>query len=85
MGNGMHDDDPFWNTLKAADYLGLMPQTLQKMRVTGNGPPYRKHGRYVRYTREDLDAWSQTRSHVTTGRRNSERTNTGAVAGSKPV
>ena len=63
MGNGTHDDDPFWNTLKAADYLGLMPKTLERMRATGDGPPYRKHGRYVRYTRAELDAWSRARSH----------------------
>lgn len=67
MGNGMHDDEPFWNTVKAADYLGLMPQTLQKMRMRGEGPPYRKHGRSVRYTREEIDAWSQKRSHIATG------------------
>ena len=67
MTNGMHDDDPFWNTVKAADYLGLMPQTLEKMRMRGEGPPYRKHGRAVRYTREEIDAWSQTRSQIATG------------------
>jgi hypothetical protein len=29
------------------------------MRVHGNGPLYRKHGRYVRYHRADLVAWSE--------------------------
>jgi hypothetical protein len=31
----------------------------RKMRVHGNGPLYRKHGRYVRYHRADLVAWSE--------------------------
>ena len=82
MSNGMHDDDPFWNTLKAADYLGLMPKTLERMRTTGEGPPYRKHGRYVRYTRAELDAWSQARSHAGTG--NGTQPGTGSAQGPKP-
>jgi hypothetical protein len=31
------------------------------MRTTGDGPAYRKHGRYVRYDIADLDAWSTAR------------------------
>jgi len=52
---------PFLTTDQAAFYLGLASCTLQKMRVTGGGPKYRKHGRYVRYHIEDLDAWSAAR------------------------
>ena len=52
---------PFLTTDQAAFYLGLASCTLQKMRVTGGGPKYRKHGRYVRYHIDDLDAWSVAR------------------------
>ena len=52
---------PFLTTDQAAFYLGLASCTLQKMRVTGGGPKYRKHGRYVRYHIDDLDAWSAAR------------------------
>lgn len=49
---------PFLNTAQAAHYIGLSRRTLEKMRLTGNGPRFRKHGRYVRYHIDDLDAWS---------------------------
>lgn len=50
---------PFLNTKEAAAWLGLTKNTLEKMRVNGTGPTYRKHGRYVRYHMEDLVAWSE--------------------------
>jgi len=50
---------PFLTTKEAAHYLRLSPRTLEKMRVTGSGPNYRKHGRYVRYNINDLNAWSE--------------------------
>jgi hypothetical protein len=50
---------PFLNTKEAAAWLGLTPNTLEKWRVQGGGPPYRKHGRYVRYHLDDLIAWSE--------------------------
>ncbi len=49
---------PFLNTAQAAFYIGLSRRTLEKMRLTGAGPRFRKHGRYVRYHIADLDAWS---------------------------
>ncbi len=49
---------PFLNTAQAAFYVGLSQRTLEKMRLTGHGPRFRKHGRYVRYHIDDLDAWS---------------------------
>ncbi|MCR4265846.1 AlpA family transcriptional regulator [Nitratireductor sp. ZSWI3] len=53
---------PFLNTAQAAFYIGLSQRTLEKMRVTGGGPKYRKHGRYVRYHIDELDDWSKGRS-----------------------
>src|SRR5271156_5569504 len=52
---------PFLNTDQAPFYVGLSRRTLEKMRTAGNGPIYRKHGRYVRYHIADLDAWSTAR------------------------
>jgi excisionase family DNA binding protein len=52
---------PFLSTREAAFYLGLSFRTLEKMRLTGNGPRFRKHGRFVRYHIADLDAWSEGR------------------------
>lgn len=49
---------PFLTTKEAAFYLGLKPHTLVKMRMRGEGPKYRRHGRNVVYHIDDLDAWS---------------------------
>jgi excisionase family DNA binding protein len=49
---------PFLNTDQAAHYVNLTRRTLEKMRTIGGGPRFRKHGRYVRYHIDDLDAWS---------------------------
>jgi excisionase family DNA binding protein len=57
---------PFLNTAQAAFYIGLSKRTLEKMRVIGGGPIYRKHGRYVRYHIDDLDAWSEARCKTST-------------------
>lgn len=56
----------FLNTKQAADYLGLKPNTLAKMRVYGNGPKYRKHGFRVLYSLYDLNAWSEASSRSST-------------------
>lgn len=50
---------PFLNTEQAAFYLGLSPRKLQAMRAAGEGPPFRRHSRYVRYHVDDLDRWSE--------------------------
>lgn len=52
---------PFLSTGQAAHFVGLSRRTLEKMRVQGGGPLYRKHGRYVRYHIDDLEAWSKSR------------------------
>ena len=54
-----------FNTIQAADYIGgLKKNTLEGWRIRGEGPVYRKIGRLVRYTIEDLDAYltAQTRT-----------------------
>lgn len=57
---------PFLNTREAAHYLCLSSRTLEKMRLFGHGPRFRKHGRYVRYHINDLDLWSEGRKHQST-------------------
>ena len=41
---------------EAAEYLRLSPRTLEKQRVIGGGPRFRKFGRRVMYAVADLDA-----------------------------
>ena len=59
-------DKPFLNTVEAAAWLRLTKNTLEKMRVNGTGPAYRKHGRYVRYHIEDLVEYSQANKRRST-------------------
>ena len=45
-------------TEAAAQYVGLRPSTMAKMRVRGDGPPYSKAGaRVVVYDIQDLNDW----------------------------
>lgn len=56
----------FLNTVEAAAWLRLTKNTLEKMRVQGRGPVYRKHGRYVRYHIEDLVDYSRANKRSST-------------------
>ena len=47
---------------EAADFLRLSPRTLEKQRVIGGGPRFRKFGRRVMYALMDLEAWADARS-----------------------
>lgn len=47
---------------EAAAYLRLSPRTLEKQRVVGGGPRFRKFGRRVLYAIEDLEIWANARA-----------------------
>lgn len=51
---------------EAAEYLRLSPRTLEKQRVIGGGPRFRKFGRRVMYAVADLDVWADERSFEAT-------------------
>lgn len=48
----------FLRTPEAARLLGLSGRTLEKHRVYGTGPRYRKIGGRVVYALDDLKAWA---------------------------
>lgn len=50
-----------FTTREAAAYCRLGKPTLERFRITGEGPAYLKLGGAVRYRRCDLDAWLATR------------------------
>lgn len=54
-------DTAFLNTEEAGTYLRLSPRTLEKRRVLGGGPRFRKLGSRVVYTAADLRAWADSR------------------------
>ncbi|MFP5516727.1 transcriptional regulator, AlpA family [Azospirillum oryzae] len=48
----------FLRTPEAGRFLGLSGRTLEKHRVYGTGPRYRKIGGRVVYALDDLKAWA---------------------------
>lgn len=67
MNDDSHNDNGgFFDTRRAARYLGLSPRTLDGYRVSGAGPAFHRFGNRVRYRRADLDAWAAKRRATTT-------------------
>jgi predicted DNA-binding transcriptional regulator AlpA len=56
-------------TRDAAGYLGYSESTLEKKRITGEGPPFIRLGRLVVYDTRDLDAWLSARRATSTSDR----------------
>lgn len=48
----------FVDTVAAAEYLCMSPRTLEKHRVHGGGPLFRRFGGRIVYAIEDLDRWA---------------------------
>lgn len=59
------------NERQAGDWLGVSVRTLQRWRLEGIGPRFRKLGRLVRYHQSDLEEFIA----------NSARTSTSDLAG----
>ncbi|MBO9642746.1 hypothetical protein ABIC63_002763 [Pseudacidovorax sp. 1753] len=53
-------DAEFMTTAEAAALLRLSPRTLEKQRVLGGGPRFRKFGARVVYARTDLLAYADS-------------------------
>lgn len=59
--------DTFHNTRQAAEKLGgLSPRTLEKWRITGEGPTFRKFGKRVLYSERELEAWARKQRREST-------------------
>ena len=56
----------YLSTREAADWLGLSPRTLDRYRVTGDGPAFHRLGSRVRYLLADLEAWAQAGRRTST-------------------
>ena len=53
----MHDWLDALDTPAVSRLTGVSSSTLEKWRLTGEGPPYLKLNRLVRYRSADVDAW----------------------------
>ena len=58
--------DPLLDGAQAAAYVRWSRSTLDKSRLTGDGPGFIKVGRLVRYRKSDLDAWLASRHRRST-------------------
>lgn len=59
-------DSRFYDNRTAAQYLNLSPRTLEKFRVHGGGPSYRKFGKRVLYAIEDLEEYANSQRRTST-------------------
>ena len=55
-------DPEFLTNDEAAAFLRLSPRTLEKQRVLGGGPRFRKFGARVVYAVADLRRWADSRA-----------------------
>ena len=62
----MRDHTTYLDTRAAAAHLGLSPRTLDRYRVSGEGPEFYKLGTRVRYRLADLEAWAESRRRRST-------------------
>lgn len=63
------------NEIEVSKLLGVEVTWLRRKRLVGDGPPFIKMGKYVRYRQSDLDEWIDEQ----------RRTNTVPVPVSAPV
>ena len=71
----------------AAEYLGYAESTLEKKRLTGDGPPFIKlagSGRVV-YDTRDLDRWMAERRVTSTSQRPTSATPTRTIKRPQPT
>ena len=57
------DNPAFLTNDEAAAFLRLSPRTLEKQRVLGGGPRFRKFGARVLYAADDLRQWADSRAY----------------------
>ena len=53
-------------TAQAASYIGLSKSTLEKKRISGDGPRYLKLGKRVVYATDALDMWARSQERSST-------------------
>ena len=57
---------PFLRTDQAANHLNVSKSLLEKLRLTGGGPTFRKLGHVVVYGMSDLEEWLDSRRYSST-------------------
>jgi len=61
--------DAYLNDRATADLIGVSVATLRRWRLIRSGPPFRKIGRLVRYSRVEVLAWVDAQRPTSAGSR----------------
>lgn len=59
----------WWTPQEFAECVGITTDQASKLRLSGEGPPFVKFGRAVRYLNHDVLRWHQDRRVIKTGGR----------------
>jgi excisionase family DNA binding protein len=59
-------EQEYLNTREVAKILAVSPRTIEKWRVTGEGPRFYRLGRVPRYSRDDIRSWVESRGYRST-------------------
>jgi hypothetical protein len=62
----MSNDSQFIDVAEAAKRLGVSPSFLNKARLTGDGPPFAKFSKSVRYHWPRVQEWAESRMRRST-------------------
>jgi predicted DNA-binding transcriptional regulator AlpA len=63
---------PLLTQHQVSKQLGLSERTLERLRVSGDGPPFAKLGKRVFYRQSDLDDWIASRLCQSTSERRAQ-------------
>jgi hypothetical protein len=62
----VRDDLQLLNQRQAAEVLAVNPRTMEGWRCRGDGPPFIRLGRVIRYRLQDLHTWLEDRTFQST-------------------
>jgi len=68
-GRAMSVHERLLTPREAADFLRMGLSWLAKARMRGDGPPFVKIGRSIRYPESALHQWMKARMHLSTSER----------------
>lgn len=47
-------------TIQAAEYIGISPALMKKMRADGKGPRFYRIGKLIKYSEDNLDTYVES-------------------------
>ena len=78
------EDSDYLSTRRAAASLGLSPRTLDRYRLSGEGPAHYRFGNRILYHRSDLAGWAAARRVEAPGEDDRDPAGPGPAPGTSP-